>query len=156
MMVWGTKFLYVLALGVWLGEIAFFSFVVAPRIFGALPVEEAGRIVGSIFPTYYRLGYACGAVLMITALLLWRVAGGFDRWAVTSGLAAIMLGATVYAGMVIQPRAQALRPHIHDPAAAPAAKAEFDQLHRRAVQLNAVVLLGGVLAAGITASGLRP
>jgi hypothetical protein len=38
-----VKSVFWLALVVWLGEIVFFSFVVAPSVFGALPSETAGQ-----------------------------------------------------------------------------------------------------------------
>ena len=154
-MTWGAKWVYVVALSVWLGQTIFFSFVVAPRVFGTMPVEEAGRVVGSIFPSYYRLGYACGVALLSSTLILWYGAGGFGRWALSTGVAAIMLAATLYAGIVIQPRTHALRPQIHDPAVPAAVKADFDRLHRRAVQLNGLVLIAGLVLTGITAAGLR-
>ena len=64
---------------------------------------------------------------------------------VTALLVAGMLGATLYAGVLIQPRAAELRPQLHDPAAPPSAKDEFDRLHHLAVTLNGVVLVGGVM-----------
>jgi uncharacterized membrane protein len=150
------KWLYLLALIVWVGEVVFFSFVVAPAMFRTFPTAEAGRAVGAVFPTYYRLGYVCGAVLLLTSLFLLAGATARAAWSVTSTLAALMLAATLYAGVVVQPRAVELRPQIHDPAAPPAAKQEFDRLHRLAVQLNGAVLLGGIAISIITATALRP
>src|SRR6266404_1023893 len=57
-----VRWLFLLALGLWLGEVVFFSFVVAPSVFRSVPPLEAGRVVGAIFPRYYLLGIACGAV----------------------------------------------------------------------------------------------
>src|ERR1700687_4522061 len=151
-----VKWLYLMALIVWLGEIIFFSFVVAPGIFRTLPTLDAGRAVGAIFPTYYRLGYMCGAVLLLTGMVLLSAAGAPVWWSVNTLLAAAMLGVTLYAGLVIQPRATELRPQIHEPSAAPTVKDEFDRLHRRAVMLNGAVLIGGLVVSVITATALRP
>jgi uncharacterized membrane protein len=151
-----TKWLHLLALIVWVGAVVFFSFVVAPALFGAFPAVEAGRAVGALFPLYYRLGYVCGGVLVLTSVLLRRGAAARTWWGVNAGLAGIMLAATLYAGVVLLPRASALRPQIHDPTAPPAAKEEFDRLHRLAVQLNGAVLLGGIAVSFITAAALRP
>lgn len=151
-----AKLLYLLSLTVWIGTIIFFSFVVAPSIFGALPSSDAGRVIGTIFPTYYRLGYICGAVLLVTSVVLRASAAARGWWTVNSLLAALMLSVTVYAGAVIQPRASALRPQIHDSAAAPEAKREFDSLHRIAVGLNSVALLCGCVVSYITARTLQP
>ncbi len=150
------KWLYLLALIVWAGEVVFFSFVVAPAMFRTFPTADAGRAVGAVFPIYYQLGYVCGAVLVLTSVLLLRGAAARTWWGVNAGLAALMLGATLYAGVVLQPRASALRPQIHDPTAPPAVKEEFDRLHRLAVQLNGAVLLGGIAISLITATALRP
>jgi uncharacterized membrane protein len=150
------RWLYLLALIVWVGEVVFFSFVVAPAMFRTFPTAEAGRAVGAVFPLYYRLGYVCGAVLLLTSVFLLSSAMSRAWWGVGTGLTAIMLAATLYAGVIIQPRASELRPQIHDPTAPPAAKEEFDRLHRLAVQLNGVVLLGGVAITIITAAALRP
>jgi len=151
-----AKWLYLLALIVWVGEVVFFSFVVAPSIFGTFPPPDAGRAVGAIFPTYYRLGYVCGAILLVTSAMFVNVAPSRVWWGVNTCLVAFMLGATVYAGAVIQPRASALRPQIHAAAAPQSAQDEFSRLHRLAVTLNGAVLVCGVMVSFITATTLRP
>ncbi len=151
-----VKSVYLLALIVWLGEVVFFSFVAAPAMFRTFPTPEAGRAVGAIFPIYYRLGYACGAVLLGACLLLWGGATARPWWSINAGLAAIMLAATLYAGVVIHPRASALRPQIHDATAPPSVKEEFDRLHRLAVRLNGAVLVCGLAVSVITARAIRP
>jgi uncharacterized membrane protein len=151
-----VKWLYLLALIVWVGEVVFFSLVVAPAMFRAFPTADAGRAVGAIFPTYYRLGYLCGTVLVVTSFVLMTTATARMRWGATTALGVLMLAATLYAGLAIQPHATALRPQLHDPATPQAVKDEFTHLHRRAVQLNGVVLVGGVVVSVITATALRP
>ncbi|HVM94771.1 MAG TPA: DUF4149 domain-containing protein, partial [Candidatus Acidoferrales bacterium] len=69
-----VKSLYLLALIVWIGTIAFFSFVVAPSIFGNMAPVEAGKVVGLIFPNYYILGYVCGGLMVLASLFLRREA----------------------------------------------------------------------------------
>jgi uncharacterized membrane protein len=150
------KWLYLTALIVWVGEVVFLSFVVAPSLFRALPTPEAGSAVSAIFPIYYRVGYVCGAVLVFTSLALLAGASARAGWIVTSLLAVAMLSATLYAGVVIQPRAGALRPLIHEATAPESVKHEFSRLHRMAVQLNGAVLVCGVVVSMITATALRP
>lgn len=155
-MIWLFLWLHLLALATWLGETIFFSFVVAPTLFGALPAEQAGTAVGLIFPRYYLLGYVCGILLALTAFALWRESRpGGVRWLAAALIAGVSLAACLYAGVAVQPRAAALRPQLHDPQTAPSVREEFDALHRRAVQLNAAVLVGGVLLAGLLAAELR-
>ncbi|MBI4518867.1 MAG: DUF4149 domain-containing protein [Deltaproteobacteria bacterium] len=151
----GVKVIYLLALIVWLGEVVCVSFVAAPALFRVLAVADAGRAVSAIFPIYYKVGYACGGLLLGSALILRSLAGG-RAWAVVAALAALMLAATLYAGVVVQPRAQSLRHQLHAEVAAPEVKAQFDRLHHLAVQLNVAVLLGGLAIAAITAVQLKP
>jgi hypothetical protein len=150
-----ARVLYLLALSVWLGTVVFMSLVVAPTLFLSLPVEEAGRAVSALFPIYYRVGAGSGVVLLLTALTLRRVTRR-SPWTLVSVLAATMLTATVYAGLVVQPRAQALRLQLHQVDVPDRVKAEFDDLHHRAVQLNGAVLVGGLAIAVITGVTLRP
>lgn len=161
MLPWLVVFLYVLALGVWTGELVFFSFAVAPQLFSALPVEQAGAVVGMVFPAYYAIGHVCGVVLVCCAALLrrWSRPGGV-LWLLAAVVAGAALVASLYAGLAVQPAASALRPQLHRADTPAAVQAEFDALHRQAVQLNGVVLLAvlgltgllaGQLAGGISA-----
>jgi uncharacterized membrane protein len=149
-----VKSVFWLALVVWLGEVVFFSFVVAPSVFGALPSETAGQVVGAIFPRYYALGAGAGAIALAAAVGLWAEAAARRPWSAVCVMLALMLAATVYAGRVVQPEAQALRPRLHEATVDPGVKERFDRLHRRAVQLNGGVLLLGIAAVCVAATNL--
>jgi hypothetical protein len=146
-MIVSLRVLHLIALSLWVGSIVFFSFIVAPGIFGALPSQEAGRVIGTIFPRYYGLGIGCGLVTVLSALALqWQ---GNGDWRIGLALTTGMLALTLYAGLVIQPRAAAMRPLLHDPATEATTKPEFDRLHKLAVALNVIVLLDGLVALGL-------
>ena len=66
------NFIYLLSLVCWLGSIIFFSFFVVPVVFKTLDREKAGEIVGIIFPRYYKLGYVCGALILLSCMIDWR------------------------------------------------------------------------------------
>jgi hypothetical protein len=152
---WLLLWVHLLALAAWLGETLFFSAVVAPALFGGLDVEQAGAVVGLIFPGYYAVGYASGALLVVTALTLWRrsrPAGGL--WLLAGVVAAVALAACLFAGLGVLPEADALRHQLHDPAAPASVRERFDALHRLAVQLNGVVLLANLVIAGLLAARL--
>ena len=140
-----VRFFYLLSLSIWIGAVTFFSFGVAPSIFRALPRPQAGDAVAAIFPLYYVFGGVAGALVCLLGWLMWPRA--LDRrWRMAhTAIAAAMLLATLVAGVVIQPRASALRLELRGDAPPPAAQADFDRLHRWSVQLNAAVLLGGLL-----------
>ena len=94
------KQLTVAALGLWLGAMGFFAFVVAPAAFSTLDREAAGRFVSAVFPKYYAVGFGLGLVAL--ASLVVRVLGRGVRpldW-VPIGLLVLMLTLTLFAGAV--------------------------------------------------------
>ena len=159
-----ARVVHLLSVSLWVGSVAFFSFVVAPAIFKALPKEQAGDVVGAIFPTYYWVGHLCGAVALGALLLATR----WDGWSVRAASAGlvlvVMLGANIYAGFVIQPKVHAVKSEMRQ-AEAPAQgvvppppyelKERFDKYHKLSVQLNAVVLFGGFLVLILSSVGLK-
>lgn len=56
--------IYRLAVAFWVGGIGIFTFIVTPIIFKSFGRDLAGRIVGEVFPAYFRWGLACGAVAL--------------------------------------------------------------------------------------------
>ncbi|MCX8072697.1 MAG: DUF4149 domain-containing protein [Candidatus Binatia bacterium] len=144
--------LYLLALAIWVGTLIFHSFVVAPAVFRTLPQATAGEVVSRIFPTYYAIGYVCGA---LTFILPWLVGGKEAGWRWASMIAGGMLACTLLAGTVIHPRASALRGKLISAPAESPERAQFRQLHRSAVILNLLVLSGGLVLVGIVSRQLR-
>ena len=55
-----------LSLVFWVSGIIFFSFVVAPVVFKTLDREKAREVDERIFPLYYKLGYICEALTLIS------------------------------------------------------------------------------------------
>src|SRR4029077_14510230 len=98
-----VRFVYLLALALWIGEIVFFSFVVAPGVFGVLEGPHAGAVVGAIFPRYYALGTVAGAVAIACAFVLARQATAAGWWTAAIVALALGLGATLWAGGVVHP-----------------------------------------------------
>jgi len=152
------RFIYLLALAVWIGSMTFFSFLAAPSIFKVLPREEAGTVVTAIFPKYYWLGVVCGVVALATSLVL----GVRTRWSVLllarSILLGIMIVGVLYSVLVLQPKMHAVKAQIAsveslsptDPL-----RMEFGRLHGRSLGINAAVLLLGVIVVFITAFTMK-
>jgi uncharacterized membrane protein len=152
------RFIYLLSIALWLGGMAFFSFVAAPSIFKALPREEAGKVVSDIFPKYYWQGMICGAIALVTSVAL----GMRDRWNMLLIVRTIMIGVMVigilYAVVILQPKIQAVKAQITsfesltptDPL-----RLEFGRLHGRSFSVNAAVLLLGVIVVFITAFTMK-
>ncbi len=98
------RYLYVLALVVWLGGMVVAGGVAAPSIFAVLqewnPVEGrvlAGRVFGEVLQRLYWLGNASAAVLFV-ALTLHRLLGARPiRYGVRAIILALMVSATMAA-----------------------------------------------------------
>jgi hypothetical protein len=152
--------LQIVALAIWVGAVVFFSFVTAPSLFTALPREMAGRATAAIFPRYYALGWTCGGVAVAAVVAPMLVGNGSGRRSIVLlVMLGSMLGASLYAGRVILPRAAAARMLREDASRAAehaAAQATFDRLHRNSVALNGAVLLLGLAALVVAALPQRP
>lgn len=148
------RFLYLVALAVWVGSVVFFSFGVAPSVFGALPRPQAGDAIAVIFPVYYAFGGIAGALVCLLGWLIWRRPRERGWRLGHTVLASIMLIATLYAALWIEPQVVKRRLELRQPAPPADAQADFDSLHRLAVQLNALVLLGGLALLAGTARRL--
>jgi hypothetical protein len=135
--------LYRLALAFWVGGVALFTFVLTPILFKTQPRDLAGKIVGVLFPGYFRWGLACGAVALV-CLLVQRGRHFLPALA----LLVLMLAATSYQALVIEPKAAALKEQIgsfettskEDPL-----RKEFSRLHAVSAVCNIVVFAGGVV-----------
>jgi Domain of unknown function (DUF4149) len=146
-------FFYLLALVCWLGGmIAFVLFTGV--LFSRLPVADAGKVVSVIFPYYYIVGYAAGAIGLVLAIYF--AVGGRGRawWICSAVLLAAALALTVYAGAVVRPKIEAVRSVAEETNPDPARKAEFDSLHRLSVQINGGVMVLDLLTLLATAAAL--
>jgi len=151
-----ARFLHLLALGYSIGAIVFFSFVVAPTVFEVLGREQAGDVVAVIFPRYYQLGIGAAAVALATAVTFRRRSPANGWWTGSSIALAFGLAATLWAGVVVEPRARQLRVEMHAAGEGAPASEEFGHVHRLAVTLNGAALVAGLVALGCSAAALRP
>lgn len=135
--------LYRLALSLWTGGNAIFTLMLTPILFKTESRDIAGRIVGNLFPGYFRWGLACGAIALIS-----RIAGrGFDQKLPLILLVA-MLAVTSFQALYVEPRAAELKRQIgsfettskDDPL-----RKEFSRLHGISAVCNLTVLAGGVV-----------
>ena len=129
-------------MGVWVGSIVFFSFVVAPTVFRVLSREDAARLQRALFPLYYLVGIVCAAVgiVCVGTLLADRA---FGKW---PGILSLLLlagmgGADFWLRQTVVPQMARLRAQKDEGSAS---EAEWKALHRVSVQLNAAVLLAGL------------
>lgn len=145
-----------LALTVWVGGLVVLGGIAAPSLFAVLSERQisgdrvlAGALFGEMLRRFHLLSYACAVVLLAT-LLARGVLGPRPVWfAPRLGIAAAMLGATLYSGLVVSPRISAAQTSI---GVAPSSLAPgdprrlaFGRLHATSTGLLAVPLLGGML-----------
>jgi hypothetical protein len=131
---------YVVALSAWVGSILFFSFGVAPVIFSVLGEQMGGKFVRALFPRYYLWGAIAGAIALPAfvagPLCYHEFRGpmvGVQALVIVAGILCML-----YGGNSLTPAIN----HARD--AGPAGRDRFNQLHRRAVRLNGLVLLAGI------------
>jgi uncharacterized membrane protein len=149
-------FIYLLALGCWLGGMIFFTTIIAPVIFKLLPIADAGKLVAGVFPRYYVLGYVAGLISVISAIYLATQRTPRLWWGVSALGLAVALGLTIYAGAVVRPQVDAVRSVVEEQNPDATRRAEFDRLHRLSVMLNGGVMLLNLAAVLTTAIALTP
>jgi uncharacterized membrane protein len=134
--------IYHLAVSLWFGGAALFTFILTPVLFRSESRDTAGRIVGLLFPGYFRWGIACGVVAIVCRIML---AGKGQVAAVA--IIAVMLALSSFQAFSIEPRAAELKRQIvsfektskDDPL-----RRQFSKLHGVSAVCNLSVILGGV------------
>ena len=112
-----------------LGAMLFFSAIVAPTTFAALPSENAGAFLRALFPKYFLIN---GVVAGVAGLL---VLGRIES-VILLVCCAAMLGVTFWMIPIINTARDRMI------AGAAGAKAEFDWWHRASVVVNLVEMIG--------------
>ena len=152
------RFLMLLALGVWLGALAFFP-VVAQTSFSLLPSTHlAGLVVrGSLLKLHW-MAFICGAVFLISSLLYNRaLRGGIRSSAGSNVVVIVMLALTAISQFWIIPRMEALRVAAGEISAlAPGnpVRAQFDSLHVWSTRAEEAVLTLGMILLYLTSRRL--
>jgi len=150
------RYVYVLALVVWLGGMLLLGAVVAPTTFqvlqSAVPAngrELAGEVFGAILARFHYVAYAAGAVLLVT-LGAMRVLGPRPpHVGVRAVIVALMLLSVLYSGMVVLRQIEAVQAEAGGlPSRLPAGderRARFDALHLLSTRLMLFNMVGGLV-----------
>lgn len=146
------RFLQVLALGVWLGALIYFAFVLAPTAFLSLPSQDlAGAFVGVTLGLLHQIGVAAAIIFLAAAV---GIARSFKSLVHPAEVCVwIMLLLTLALQRVVVPRMDTLRVDMGSIAATPAQNPfhiEFDRLHGISVRLEGGVLLLGLAGLFLT------
>ena len=138
-----TSSIYLIAMGVWLGGVVFFSFFTAPVISERLPRQQATELISLIFPRYYNLGYVCGSGMLLAGAYPLLSEPTLTSWT-AEVIALVATGVSLYAGRVVMPRVRRLRNMATSSAGTPEHGINSDRYNRArqlSVTLNSAVLL---------------
>lgn len=138
-----VSIIYRLAISLWLGGAALFTFVLTPMLFRSESRDTAARIVGLFFPGYFRWGLACGIIALVCRIFL------SGRWQVAAGaILFVMLTLTSIQAFYIEPRAAAIKREIvsfETTSKDHPLRREFAKLHGISAACNLTVIAGGVV-----------
>jgi hypothetical protein len=153
------RYLYVVALIVWVGGLVVAGVVVAPVVFAVLQADggAAGRVLagatfGEILRRVLLIGEAAGGSMLVVMTVLRLLGPKPLNYGIRALLLLTMLGTTAFTAHVVLPEADALRREANASFAsldaADPRRVRFDLLHQRATMLvTAVAVAGLVLAA---------
>ena len=148
------RYAALLALAVWVGGLVALGAVAAPAMFDVLGGDgvegrlRAASTFGEALRRFHTVAYACAGVL-IASLLTRAVLGPRPRrFAARMVIAAAMLAAAGWSGVVVGPRVASVQRAIGGlPSGLPESdprRAEFDRLHGLSRMLQLVPLAGGL------------
>jgi hypothetical protein len=145
-------FFYLLVLALWTGGVALFTFIITPLIFKSYGRDEAGEIVGRLFPGYfvYLLVLSGLALLLFFLLRPDRMTGAY-RVSLVLLTAALLVN--IYVTFKLHPEAVKIKHRIssfeRESPDSPARK-EFRRLHAVSSVLNLFVMIDGVVLLGLS------
>jgi uncharacterized membrane protein len=153
------RYLYILALALWLGGMAVAGLVVAPATFNVLEAWNAatgrvlaGDVFGAVLARMNLVAYS-SATLMFVVLTVQRLLGPRPRsYGIRAALIVSMLALTVYAATMVAPRIDHLQAGVAGPMkslpAEDARRIEFDRLHSLSTSLAMATIVGGLVLLG--------
>ena len=149
------RYLYVVALVLWVGGLIVAGAIVAPSVFGVLQAWNAsegrvlaGQVFGEVLLRLTWLSYAMGVIMFVT-LTLHRLLGARPlRYGVRVGIMAVMLVMMLAMGFYIIPQVNAIQAQVAGPVSAlpesDARRVEFDKLHGLSNILFSITAIGGL------------
>lgn len=149
------RYVYVVALVLWVGGLIVAGALVAPSVFGVLQTWNetegrvlAGRVFGDVLLRLTWLSYAMGATMFVT-LTLHRLLGARPvKYGVRVGIMGVMLAMMLGTGFYIIPRVNAIQAGVSGPVSALAdtdeRRVEFNRLHGLSNILFSITAIGGL------------
>jgi uncharacterized membrane protein len=140
------RYIYVLALVIWLGGMILLGAIVAPTTFQVLQASSpehgralAGELFGALLARFHYVAYAAGAVLLVTLAAMAVLGPRPAHFAVRSAIIGVMLIVALYSGLIVLREVATLQEQIGAlPSTLPATdlrRIRFDALHQLATRL---------------------
>jgi uncharacterized membrane protein len=150
------RYVYVLALVVWLGGMVLLGALVAPTTFEVLQASApatgralAGDLFGAILSRFHYVAYGAGAILLVTLAVMAVLGPRPASYAIRSAIIVVMLGVAGYSGFVVLRRVDAIQREVGRlPSQLPAGDArrtEFDALHQLSTRLMMLNMAGALV-----------
>ena len=149
------RYLYVVALVLWVGGLIVAGALVAPSVFGVLQAWNesqgrmlAGQVFGEVLQRLTWLSYAMGGVMIVT-LTLHRLLGARPvKYGVRVGIMGMMLAMMLATGFYIIPQVNAIQSEVAGPVAelpdTDTRRMEFNRLHGLSNILFSITAIGGL------------
>jgi len=149
------RYLYVVALVLWVGGLIVAGAVVAPSVFGVLQAWNqsqgrvlAGQVFGEVLLRLTWLSYAMGGIMFIT-LTLHRLLGARPvKYGIRVGILALMLMMMMTTGFYLIPQVDAIQAEVSGPVSelldTDPRRLEFNRLHGLSNILFSITAIGGL------------
>ncbi|MDA8434095.1 MAG: DUF4149 domain-containing protein [Nitrospiraceae bacterium] len=135
-----SGYLYAIALSLWFGGMSVFTLLITPAIFRSYSRDQAGEIVGKLFPLYFPFTLAvCAAAL---ALLLLSGRGS----KISLVLVSVAVALSLYVNFRLYPEVEKVKQEVRSFERAPddPARTRFRSLHAQSAVINLVMIGDGL------------
>lgn len=148
------RYVYVVALAIWVGGLLTIGSVVAPSAFAALSAADRGEqaaaaVVGEVLRRFHWVAYAAGATLLATLILMKLVGPRPPGFGLRIGLVSGMLALGAATGAIIDPQIAAIRAEstvpIRSLAPEDPRRQRFGRLHGMSTALMAATAVCGLV-----------
>jgi len=150
------RYVYVLALVIWLGGMVVLGALVAPTTFEVLQTREpaggralAGDVFGRTIARFHYVEYAAGALLVATLVAMRLLGPRPAAFGARTLIAAGMLATALYSGFVVLRRIDLVQQDAGGLAsrlpASDARRVRFDELHQLSTRLMFVTMAGALV-----------
>ena len=150
------RYVYLLALVVWLGGMVVLGALVAPTTFDVLQMREptagralAGDVFGQTIARFHYVAYATGAMLLVTLAGMRLLGPKPAAFGIRCAIIAGMLAVTLYSGLVVLPTMdvfqQAAGRPISELSASDSRRVEFERRHRFSERLMLLTIAGALV-----------